>query len=277
MPEGGRFISVSNVTQSPPPIDFGRIQRGVNIETAAMLPVTVPSLEQSFANGLSTIVMDTTTDTPVGHIRFSPLFTPELRTHLNLPSDLPDLWEIGTGWIDGSDHFRSQGLYRMVRNDHISRYQDELNEGNLISIGTTKSLKVLHTLHHAQEEFGVEGIILPHTNMPFIAAFTCICTGNFGCGFQNGVDACPQRIKPEQFPGDGAPNTFIDHTDLEAITKIQDLNGGSGKIPCTMYLQGKKSAIMNLELRLQEQFGTPENLIEQLKQPAVNYYNENIN
>ena len=138
-------------------------------------------------------------------------------------------------------------------------------------------MKVLHTLHHAQEELGIEGVILRHTSMPFTAAFTCVCIGNFGCGFQGGIDACPKRIKPEEFPGTNAPNGFIDQQDMESIAKIHDLNGGTGKIPCVMYLQGKKDAILGLEARLKEQFGTPENLIAQLRRPDVNYYAENLN
>lgn len=271
MAEGGRFIPVSSLSRPVTGVNFSHIASAVNRESAAMLPVTPDALRNSYAAGMSTVIIDTEHgDRPVGHVRFSPLLTPELRAQLQLSNDIPELWEIGTGMIDGSDHYRNQGLYRMLRNAHVSRFVDELTSGNLVSIGTTKSLKVLHTLHHAQEEFGVEGIILPHTAMPFTAAFTCVCTGAFGCGFQSGVDACPQRIKPEQFPG----VQFIDHTNLSAIEQIRDLNGGSGKIPCTMYLQGNKQAIMKMEMRLQEQFGTPENLVESLRSPQTDYYGE---
>lgn len=256
-------------------IDFGYIADGVNGEKNAMLPVTPESLTASYMRGISTVIVDTANnDKPVAHIRFSPLITPELRSNINLPMDLPDLWEIGTGLVDKSDGYRGHGLYRMIRNAHVGRFQDELNSGSLVAIGTTKSLKVLHTLHQAQTEFGIEGIILRHTDLPFTAAFTCVCKGDFGQGYQCGVEACANRIEPSQFPMADAVDGLLDQSNVDAIMKIKDLNGGSGTIPCTMYVQGKKAAILRMEAKLKKQFGTPENLVKQLRQPNVDYYGE---
>lgn len=269
-----RFNYASVQTLAPTGVNFPHIADAIQHETRAMLPTTAQSLEQSYRMGLSTAIIDTQTNLPVGHIRFNPLTTPELSAQLQLPGGLPDLWEIGTGYIDGSDGYREKGLYRMLRNAHMDRFQDELNAGTFISIGTTKSLRVLHTLHQSQREFGIEGIILPHTKMPFIAAFTCICKGDFGCGFHAGINACPQRIQPEQFPVTEDGSGIIDQMDIPAIETIRDLNGGHGKIPCTMYVQGRKDAIFKMEADLEKQFGTPENLIAQLRSAAINYYNE---
>lgn len=259
-------------------VDFRYLANIIGKEKASMLKATPKSLEQSYKGGMSTVVMDMETNMPVGHIRFSPLTTPDLRKKLNLVQSLPNLWEIGTGIIDGSDGYRGKGLYRMVRNEHIARFQDKLNDGSLIALGTTKSLRILKTLLHAQEKYNVQGVILRHTDLPFIAAFTCVCKGDFGQGYQCGVDACGERIKPEQLPVTIHPNSFsrgsIDQTDTKSISAIGKMNGNSDVIPCTMYVQGKKDAILNMENCLRNQFGTPENLVDMLRQVNVNYYNE---
>lgn len=269
-------LEVVNIKTRPAnKIDFRYIANGVNGERKAMLPVTPDKLLASYMAGFSTVIIDkASNDVPVGHIRFCPLITPELRSNINLPMDIPEIWEIGTGLIDGSDGYRGHGLYRMIRNAHVGRFQDELNNGSLVAIGTTKSLKVLHTLHQAQKEFGIEGIILRHTSLPFIAAFTCVCTGDFGQGYQCGVDACGKRIENGQFPMGDAVDGLLDQSNIDAIMKIKDLNGDSATIPCTMYLQGRKEAILGMEAKLKKQFGTPENLVQKLRQPNVNYYGE---
>lgn len=256
-------------------IDFQYIADGVNRERKAMLPVTPDKLLASYMAGFSTVIIDkANNDTPVGHIRFSPLITDELRQQVNLPPDLPELYEIGTGLIDAGPEYRDHGLYRMIRSAHFDRFQDELNSGSLVAIGTTKSSRVLHTLHQAQIKFGIEGIILRHTDLPFIAAFTCVCKGDLGQGYQCGVDACGKRIQPNQFPTEDAVNGLLDQSRIDSIMKIKDLNGGSGTIPCTMYVQGRKDAILGMEAKLKKQFGTPENLVAQLRQPNVDYYGE---
>jgi hypothetical protein len=256
-------------------ISFKHIADGVNNERRTMLHVTPESLLTSYVSGFSTVIIDkANNDTPVGHIRFIPLITQELKSKINFPTALPELWEIGTGLIDNSDGYRGRGLYRMIRNAHVGRFQSDLNNGSLVAIGTTKSLKILHTLHQAQNKYGIEGIILRHTDLPFIAAFTCVCTEDFGKGYQCGINACDKRIQSDQLPMTSTNNNLLDQSNLNAIMGIISLNGNSDTIPCTMYLQGKKDAILGMEAKLKKQFGTPENLVLQLRDPTIDYYGE---
>lgn len=263
-----RHIGIGELTAS----NRDLLAQGMGREKNSILPVTADDIMRSFNAGLSTVLIEQDTGKAVGHIRFSPLITPMLKDQLSLPSEMPLLWEIGSGYIDND--YRKQGLYTVLRNEHIGRFKDELTSGSHVFLGTTKTLRVLHALRHAQERYGIEGVILPHTQLPFIAAFTCVCKGDFGQGYQCGVDACGIRIKQGQFPMDKSTNGLLDQMDVKSIDKIEDLNGGEGKIPCTMYVQGRKDAILGMEVELKKQFGTPENLVAQLRQPNVNYYGE---
>lgn len=263
-----RHIGIGELTAS----NRDLLARGMGREKNSILPVTPAEIMNSFNTGLSTILIEQRTRKAIGHIRFSPLITPMLKDQLSLPSEMPLLWEIGSGYID-NEH-RKQGLYTVLRNEHIGRFKDELTSGSHVFLGTTKTLRVLHALRHAQERYGIEGVILPHTQLPFIAAFTCVCKGDFGQGYQCGVDACGVRIKQEQFPMGKSTNGLLDQMDVKSIDEIKDLNGGEGTIPCTMYIQGNKGVILKMEEELKKQFGTPEDLVVQLRRPIVDYYGE---
>lgn len=251
-----------------------RLVAGMGREKTSILPVTTAGIAKSYAEGMSSVMVEKKTGNAIAHIRFSPLITPQLREQLQLSPGLPMLWEIGSGYVE-KEH-RREGLYNVLRNEHVGRFKEELTTGSHIFLGTTKSIRVLHALRHAQEEHHIEGVILPHSSLPFIAAFTCVCKGDFGQGYQCGVDACGERIKPEQFPMSKSINGLLDQMDVKSIDEIKDLNGGEGKIPCTMYVQGKIETVLKMEEDLRNQFGTPENLVEKLRQVNVNYYNESI-
>lgn len=263
-----RHIGIGELTSS----NRDLLAQGMSREKSSILPVTANDIVESFNAGLSTVLLEQETGKAVGHIRFSPLITPMLKDQLSLPPTMPLLMEIGTGYI-AKEH-RGNGLYTLLRNEHIGRFKDELASGSHVFLGTTKTLRVLHALRHAQERYGIEGVILPHTQLPFIAAFTCVCKGDFGNGYQCGVDACGNRIKQEQFPMGKSINGLLDQMDVKSIDEIKDLNGGEGTIPCTMYIQGNKGTIIKMEEELKKQFGTPENLVAQLRQPNVDYYEE---
>lgn len=249
-----------------------RLVAGMGREKTSILPVTTAGIAKSYAEGMSSVMIEKKTGNAIAHIRFSPLITPQLREQLQLPPGLPMLWEIGSGYVV-KEH-RKEGLYNILRNEHVGRFKEELTTGSHIFLGTTKSIRVLHALRHAQEEHRIEGVILPHTSLPFIAAFTCVCKGDFGQGYQCGVNACKERIQPGQFPMMSSENGLLNQTNISAIDEIKDLNGGEGKIPCTMYVQGEKNTILNMEQQLADKFGTPENLVDRLRQVNVNYYNE---
>lgn len=263
-----RYIGIGELTDS----NRDLLAQGMKREKNSILPVTAAEILDSFKAGLSTVLIEQRTGKAIGHIRFSPLITPMLKDQLSLPSEMPLLLEIGSGYID--KEYRKQGLYTLLRNEHIGRFKDELASGSHVFLGTTKTLRVLHALRHAQERYGIEGVILPHTQLPFIAAFTCVCKGDFGQGYQCGVDACGKRIKPDQFPMDKANNGLLDQMDIKSIDRIKDLNGGEGTIPCTMYIQGNKDVILRMEEELKRQFGAPGNLVAQLRRPNVDYYEE---
>lgn len=87
-----------------------------------------------------------------------------------------------------------------------------------------------------------------HTEFPMIAPFTCVCSPDFGCGFQISTD-CFARAKEE---------------DLPKLEEIAAKSKDGVKIPCIMYVSSKALA-SDIDLQLKKNLGSQSNLVQNLK------------
>lgn len=221
---------------------------------STLLEVDLATIEQSFDNGLAVALVPEGREDAVGFVRFTPLLDDNLKQRLGIP-DLPSIWEIGSAAI--APEYRGKGLYAPVRNNLLSIVSEEIAENKLLVLGTTKSIAVIKVLEKAKE-LGINFYQSVHTDFPMIGRFTCICTPDFGCGFQL-MENCPVRVTAEQLP------------QLDYLAK----NSQDGtKIPCVMYVSDKSlSSEVNdaLMVKFAEREGNPlVNLVEALK--GANYY-----
>lgn len=210
-----------------------------------LLHATLPSLEESFNHGLAVALVSESSTEAVGFVRFTPLLGEDLKQKLEL-SDVPSIWEIGSAAI--APYYRGRGLYAPLRNDLLATVAQEIRDRQLLVLGTTKSIAVIKVLDDAKD-LGIEFHKCVHTDFPMIAPFTCICTPDFGCGFQL-AEECPVRVTQQQL--------------LNLNLIAQKSNDGT-KIPCVMYVSDKDLA-ESIDRRLMIKFGAQRNLVSALKE-----------
>jgi len=254
------------------PIDFGLVDRGITRESSRVLQVTTADLTASFTNAMSAVVgrnhhQPGEMVEALGHVRFSPLLDPLLKDKLDL-QDCPEIWEMGTGFMD-PETLRGKGLYGPLRNELLEMYIDKIMGGDVMIMGTTKTKAVLKVLKDAMA-VDLGAFYTNHLSLPFISAFTCMCHGSFGQGFQNGIEACPKRVDQTSAP----IHTFFNAQDQSPIDKI--IPNDKGLIPCYFYAYGRPETAQRIDGILQNQYGTPDNLVARLRQPDINYYQEPI-
>ena len=196
-----------------------------------LLPVTGQSLGESFDQGLAMAMV--VQETPVGYIRFEPLLTTEFRQRLELALEIPSIWEMGTVYL--APEYRGRNLYPGFNNTFLNRFRDRFDSEELLVIGTTKTPAYLRVLDHARE-VGIDFQRSNHLEYGMVAAFTCICSGDFGRGLHLG-DGCPSRVEPTQ---------------LQMVSDVIAQKSAT-TIPCTMFVSSRDLAART-DARLIEHF-----------------------
>jgi len=252
------------------PIGFDTVVQGIAGEAARVLQVTAADLEMSFNNAMSAVIgrndhLPRKAVKALGHVRFSPLLDPRLMEKLGV-EDCPQIWEMGTGFMDPNT-LRGKGLYGPLRNVLLKMHLEQINSGQVLIIGTTKTKAVLNVLKEAMAvELGA--FYANHLAIPYISAFTCVCEGNFGQGFQHGINACGKRTDQSAAP----PAVFFNAQEQMQINQI--IPDQTGIIPCYLYAYGKPEAALRIDDRLRQKFGSVDALVNRLRQPDINYYRE---
>lgn len=235
-----KFISVNEQTD----VDLKPIYQAINVEKSLLHP-TLEKLQESYAQGLS-VVMSDDSDQIIGHVRLTPLLDDELKLKLGLSQEFPRIWEVGSAII--KKEFRGRGYYAPLRNALVERYIEDIEVKRLLILGTTKTVTVLKSLPKAEE---IGAFLQPchHLDAPMVAAFTCVCKGKFGQGFQFSVN-CPSRISKDKIPING---------NLDSISRSED-----GSTPCVMYTSSPDLSL-HMNISLMNSFGSSDNLVKSLE------------
>lgn len=202
-----------------------------------MLHPDVSGLQESYRKGLAVALVHEGDDEAVGLARFIPLLDKQLIHGLGL-GEFPQIWELGSVIIDLP--YRGKGHASNLNNALISSAQDEMQDGNLLVLGTTKTARMLGSLH-AASSLGFNFHAGSHAEFPMIAPFTCVCVPDFGEGFQLTPD-CSQRIQENQ---------------LIALEEIKEGQHKTEKIPCSMFISDRDLA-RDVNDRLQDRFSQGE-------------------
>lgn len=213
-------------------IGLNRI-RDVIASEPTMLHPDVAGLQESYRKGLAVALVHEGDGEAVGLARFIPLLDEKLSQNLGL-NDFPQIWELGSVIIDHP--YRGQGHASNLNNALISSAQEEMRDGKLLILGTTKTARMLGSLH-AASSLGFDFHAGSHAEFPMIAPFTCVCVPDFGEGFQLTPD-CSQRIQENQ---------------LIALEEIKDGQHKTEKIPCSMFISDRDLA-RGVNDRLQDRF-----------------------
>ncbi len=216
--ENLRFLHNRNINMRP---DLRSIHAVINDESN-LLHVTLSSLEESFDRGLAIALIPEDSTEAIGFVRFTPLLDEDLKQDLGL-NNIPSIWEIGSAAI--APYYRGRGLYTPLRNDLLATVSQEMKDRRLLILGTTKNIAIIKVLDKAKD-LGIEFFRSVHTDFPMIAPFTCICTPDFGCGFQL-AENCPARVTQQQ---------------LIQLDEIAESSADGTKIPCVMYVSDKSLA-----------------------------------
>lgn len=213
-----RFLHSKNIDTRP---DLRSIHVVINSEPN-LLHATLSSLEESFDHGLAVALVPEGSTEAVGFVRFTPLLGDSLKQYLGI-NEIPNIWEIGSAAI--APEYRGHGLYAPLRNDLLATVSQEIKKRRLLVLGTTKSIVIIKVLSDAKD-LGINFYKSVHTDFPMIAPLTCICTPDFGCGFQL-TGSCPVRVTQEQLP---------------RLNEIAEHSPDGTKIPCVMYVSDKSLA-----------------------------------
>jgi hypothetical protein len=204
-----------------------------------ILHPTSEALLESFDSGLALLATDPNHDhRPIGYLRLEPLLSADLKDRLGLPDDFPEIMELGTMFVDPSPEYRGRGHIKRMCQVLFRQKEAELKSGQLLVIGTTKDYRVLLALQSLES---AQFQPLHHLDLAHVAAFTCICTGNFGQGYQYSANACPERIGPE----------YQDKLDILARHLAEQ---ESTKIPCVMFADNIEKA-KRIDEQLKQFFG----------------------
>jgi len=248
---GIHMIDNSDLLEMP---DLSGILEAMHNERGTLLQPSLESLQRSFAKREAVVLMDGST--PIGYVRFSELLNQDSRDALDLPVDFPLIYETGSAII--LPEYRGRHLYPRLRTRLLSLVADRIKNKELLVLGTTKSPKVVESLDDS-DELGVGFEIVNHKATSLVSAFTCVCEGDFGTGFQEGEN-CSKRANNSEI-------ILIQNHDWRALQEI----GGklNGKIPCTLYVSDLE-LMHDMERRLVDQFETQESLVNKLR--GVGHY-----
>lgn len=232
-------------------ISFERLQQKISTEPS-LLHASVDAMKDSYNKGLAVARPDGDKNA-IGYARFIPLLSREQIQTLGLPSSFPDIYELGTVFVDPI--YRGQGLSDKVQRDLLLLMKERLDNKSLLVLATTKTRKVLRTIDRISKEEGIPFYFSPHTEFPHVSPTTCVCHPTFGEGFQY-TTACPQRI------------TLGEMNEVKSTLRI---NKEDDKIHCTMLVSDRaltQEMDKTIEKAMNE--GGQRRLVRKLKQ--LNYY-----
>lgn len=218
-----------------PPQSFADLAVRIQREPTLLHP-SPEILAQSYRDGYAVAALQPGTSQIIGYARLEPTIGEPVRRALGLSAAFPNVMEAGTMFVDPDPAHRGNGHLPALLKTLFGAYSREIASGELLVLGTAKTVRVFQSLDDI--EAAKFDAMHPH-DLKFLAALTCLCTGNFGQGYQYGVDACPNRI------GDDA----LGRTDL-----MQELTsrakGASPKTPCAMFVSSRSvAAEANAELQ----------------------------
>lgn len=186
-------------------------------------------LQMSFERGLAFVALDEANDhRPVGYVRLEPLLNDEIRGALGLPESFPQIMELGTMFTENNAIYRGQGYVASLTKELLSSHIAEIERGDLIVLGTTKDWRVINVLQKIE---AAKFEVMHHLDLPHLAAFTCICSGEFGSGYQNNPFSCDSRVD------DGLINCRSLLKDL-----IREAREFGTSIPCVMFASNHEHA-----------------------------------
>lgn len=257
------LIIANNNSDNVDLIDFSGLAEASRSEEN-VLPTTEESLRKSFQTGMSAVFLNEE-QRAVGHARFIPLLDEKLRDGLNLSTQVPQIWEMGTGLM--LDECRGKGINILLRHGLVRRYRAQMASGEVLVIATTKTPELRRLVDNLADLTTDEGDAYPldfrftnRENIPFIAPFTCVCNPEFGTGYQHGT-ACNQAEGPS-----GQTSEFRRGIELPVIGSTEPQ-----KIACTVFVSSTSLARTTSEL-LQNQFGSRQNLVNKLIERG--YFND---
>lgn len=216
-----------------------------------LLHPSLDVLKQSFQDNKAIVMLDG--QEPVGFARLVNLVDDGLKKRLGLGSDFPNINEVGSAVIINKPEYRGNGYYGDLRNALLQIKQQEIITGELLVVGTTKNIAVVRVLPKSAK-LGINFQTCHHSEYPMVSPFTCICSGDFGQGYQLS-SSCNSRISESYCQVNGKINLMPIDPD--------------GKIACIMYISSVQVASRANRL-LQGAFGTQERLVNALCE--VSYY-----
>ncbi len=240
-------IIFADVTTHPI-VEMANIVRAINDEST-MLQTTEEDMQRSYAQRMSVVMLDG--QQVIGHTRYIPLLDQTLKNALGLPEQFPQIWEIG-GVITHPD-YRGNGYNKHLWQHLAQLYRSDLDQGQLLALGTTKHIGILQVLPKL-DQIGLDFRACHHFEFPMVSPFTCICSGSFGQGFHI-TDHCQSRIGREH--GEALKNRA-------AVPHQPD-----GLMKCSMFVSSLPLA-EQVNQDLQRYFGNPYNLVQSLRQ--FNYF-----
>jgi len=214
-----------------------------------MLPAKSEDLHASFAKGLAQVAL--CDGEIVGYVRLKPLLSANLARGLGIGP--LSVHEVGSAMVRA--RFRSHGLYSKLRNSLYLNHLDNANRNgeSALILGTTVYPAVVRSIGHAREE-GIDISIIRHTDLPMIAALTCVCESGEMRGMHLGCGACRVRIDSREAP---------------RVNQILSLPVEHSQSPCVMHVHDMEMASY-IDATLRDRFGNAQNFVDYLKNQ--NYY-----
>lgn len=221
--------------------DLSLVWKGMQEDKFVLKP-PLEELEQSYRDGQATVLMVENESKKVGvaYIRRSNLLDEKRKLELRLREKVgSEIQEIGSSFtlpsFRGSALINGQKMsyYELMRRMEMARALPDMVAGKLLVIGTSKNKRIDDINIRMNEEpifkeFGVGLFNVVHTSKETgnIAPLTCVCTPDFGLGFQF-TKQCSKRVTQDQ------------------LGKLVQLAASTPdrEIPCIMYVSSIKLAM----------------------------------
>ncbi|MEK7517127.1 MAG: hypothetical protein AAB583_01125 [Patescibacteria group bacterium] len=228
--------------------DLSLVWEGMQEDKFVLKP-PISELEESYREGQAIVLVAPVAgkEIGVGYIRRSNLLDDKTKLRLGLSERVGvNIQEIGSSFL--VKEYRKTAIidgekisyYELMRRLSMAEALPDIVSGKLLIIGTSKNKRMVEINERMNEEpifkeFGVGLFNTVHTSATtdLIAPFTCVCSPDFGYGFQL-TRYCPKRITGEQL--DNLDNLAKESPDRE--------------IPCVMYVSSSAlAAYTNQQLR----------------------------
>jgi hypothetical protein len=189
--------------------DFDKIAKLIREETKTnpiLLPVSSKILQERFERGDS-VVLGVNGQT-VGHLSFTRLLDSNVKHKLGLKPNFPEVVEVGSAIVayqlkikdnrDAPILLRNRGYSEKMLTSLLHNHLEDLQDRSvnpIVGIGTTKSLYFVKAISHISDHQNLNIKFVEHSEYPFIAPLTCVCTPGKGGGMGYQYDgSCPVRI-----------------------------------------------------------------------------------